>query len=555
MRTEKILIGEIAMNDDRAEGGKGDIDSLARNMAKYGQINAVTVVEKISNSHRYRIIAGRRRIAAAESLGWNEIRADVYDAGEIGEDSEEMIALSENAAREEMNAIDEGILYANELKRGTPVDELAALFCRSKSAVYQRARLASLIPEMRELYKRGGMSLYIAAMAADLPEDAQKKIADEYSENGGGVVNEWNVKLAIEAVSEDYLDRIGNCADCVLCNKRTRYSDKTLFPELAERRDRCLDHKCYCKRLSARLENAFNEFSGCLKDSPEFAGWDGRRIVSSVALPDGLKVRGVPFIESDRNEVDITNENGGQFAENKAKLEESGKVEYVPCWNGKEFSLLELCKQSDIDSLSDRKNENQPSEWELQQRDAMSDIFRSLPEDRLSELLSHDDDWYVLKNRATEIFNEKMRSAVFEESEDKILVTEQIALVVLLYCHPDEIRKNLPEAGFSEDEELYSLSAYEKLLGVRRGAMLRLLLKSLLSGYRTKPGIQGLDGSNWQKIFEHLEIDLCALRDEAAKEAVSGNEDKTDETDSDDFSDDDDEEWSDEGIIYEGGGE
>ncbi|MBQ6566973.1 MAG: hypothetical protein IJL80_07940, partial [Treponema sp.] len=64
-----------------------------------------------------------------------------------------MIALSENAAREEMNAIDEGILYAKELKKGTPVEELAALFCRNKSTVYQRAKLASLIPEMRKLYK------------------------------------------------------------------------------------------------------------------------------------------------------------------------------------------------------------------------------------------------------------------------------------------------------------------------------------------------------------------------------------------------------------------
>ena len=65
MRTEKILISEIELNEDRTEGGKGDIESLARNMEKYGQINAVTVVEDSSNSYRYRIIAGRRRIAAA----------------------------------------------------------------------------------------------------------------------------------------------------------------------------------------------------------------------------------------------------------------------------------------------------------------------------------------------------------------------------------------------------------------------------------------------------------------------------------------------------------
>ena len=151
METRKIKISEIEMNEDRTEGGKGDIESLARNLEKYGQINAVTVVKAtVESDYTFRIIAGRRRVTAAKSLGWEEIRADVYEADEISAESEEMIALSENAAREEMNAIDEGILYANELKKGTPVEELAALFCRSKKTVYQRAKLAQLIPELCE---------------------------------------------------------------------------------------------------------------------------------------------------------------------------------------------------------------------------------------------------------------------------------------------------------------------------------------------------------------------------------------------------------------------
>lgn len=290
MKTEKILIGEIAMNDDRAEGGKGDIESLARNMDKYGQINAVTVVEDISNSYRYRIIAGRRRIAAAESLGWAEIRADVYEADEISEGSEEMIALSENAAREEMNAIDEGILYANELKKGTPVEELAALFCRNKSTVYQRAKLASLIPEMRELYKNGSMPLHIAAKAAALPEEAQKKIVEKYGDDHGRGIYGWEIKNVVSEVSQDFIDRLGKCEACAVCSKRTRYSDKTLFPELAESNDRCLDHECFCKKFAERLEQAFNEFSERSKGATELDCWDGKRIVTTENIPDGMKV-------------------------------------------------------------------------------------------------------------------------------------------------------------------------------------------------------------------------------------------------------------------------
>ena len=258
MRTEKILIREILMNNDRADGGQGDIESLARNMDKYGQINAVTVVEDISNSYRYRIIAGRRRIAAAESLGWADIRADIYGADEIGEGSEEMIALSENAAREEMNAIDEGILYAKELKKGTSVEELAALFCRNKSTVYQRAKLAALVPEMRSLYKAGKMSLHVAAMASVLPEEAQKDIAEKA---GAGWVSEWDIKRAVQNAHNDFLSGIAAyCAECATCQKRTRYSDKSLFPELADSDDRCLDHECYCKKIGSRIEAAFSEW-------------------------------------------------------------------------------------------------------------------------------------------------------------------------------------------------------------------------------------------------------------------------------------------------------
>lgn len=93
MKTEKILIQGIELNENRTEGGKGDIKSLARNMDRYGQINAVTVVENTSGAYRYRIIAGHRRVGAAQLLGWAKIRADVYSEEEISGDREEIIAL------------------------------------------------------------------------------------------------------------------------------------------------------------------------------------------------------------------------------------------------------------------------------------------------------------------------------------------------------------------------------------------------------------------------------------------------------------------------------
>ena len=587
MKTEKILIGEIAMNEDRTEGGKGDIESLARNMAKYGQINAVTVVEDISNSYRYRIIAGRRRCAAAESLGWTEIRADVYGSDELGADSEEMIALSENAAREEMNAIDEGVLYAKELAKGTPVEELAALFCRNKSTVYQRAKLARLVPEMRELYKAGRVSLHVAAMASDLPEEAQKKIADKGAKitYGTYAISEWNIKDEIRNASNDFLHCLGNCEECVACSKRTHFSDKTLFPELAESDDRCLDHSCYCKKFQARIESAFTEFSECERGKPEVDSWDGSRIVTTETIPEGIKVSGLEITEIEDDEDDLGNYDTYDEDDVRIKnqLEAESKVEWVPCWNGTDFEFVELAKRSDIDALyyKNDEKEDQSESWQEKRKSKLSDIFRAVPEEKLSEILADDKQYWAWEDKAGKIFEEKLRTAVsINKDDEKILVTEQIALLVLLYCSVKEIKEALPDAKIADDDSVYSVALYEKLLTQRRGDMLRLLLKSFLSGYKTKPHIDGLDNSDWQKIFEHLDVDLTKLRDEAALESIKpdGQSDNAAETsesdepedvsesdegteaDEDDFgeyeddsdeSTDGDDDWSDENIVYE----
>lgn len=583
MKTEKILIGEIAMNEDRTEGGKGDIESLARNMAKYGQINAVTVVEDISNSYRYRIIAGRRRCAAAESLGWTEIRADVYGSDELGADSEEMIALSENAAREEMNAIDEGVLYA----KGTPVEELAALFCRNKSTVYQRAKLARLVPEMRELYKAGRVSLHVAAMASDLPEEAQKKIADKGAKitYGTYAISEWDIKGEIRNASNDFLHCLGNCEECVACSKRTHFSDKTLFPELAESDDRCLDHSCYCKKFQARIESAFTEFSECERGKPEVDSWDGSRIVTTETIPEGIKVSGLEITEIEDDEDDLGNYDTYDEDDVRIKnqLEAEGKVEWVPCWNGTDFEFVELAKRSDIDALyyKNDEKEDQSESWQEKRKSKLSDIFRAVPEEKLSEILADDKQYWAWEDKAGKIFEEKLQTAVsINKDDEKILVTEQIALLVLLYCSVKEIKEALPDAKIADDDSVYSVALYEKLLTQRRGDMLRLLLKSFLSGYKTKPHIDGLDNSDWQKIFEHLDVDLTKLRDEAALESIKpdvqsdnaaetsesdepedvSESDEGTEADEDDFgeyeddsdeSTDGDDDWSDENIVYE----
>lgn len=527
MLTELIPISVILLNEDRTEGGKGDIESLARNMDKYGQINAVTVVriENVESDKMYRIIAGRRRIAAAELLGWTEIRADVYEADEISEDSEEMIALSENAAREEMNAIDEGILYANELKKGTPVEELAALFCRNKSTVYQRAKLARLIPEMRELYKAGRIPLHVAAMASDLPEEAQKKLAEKGEKNIYSI-SSWEVKSAILNATNDSLHYLGDCAECAACTRRTRYSDKTLFPELAESDDRCLDHECFCKTLQQRIETLFTEFSEKMKGDPHVEAWDGSRIVATVTLPDGIEVLGIKISDIADDEDDITEPQDDEEARIKEQLEAAAKVEWVPCWNGTEFVFIELAKREDVDALyyenGDGKKSDGEPEWEKARKERLSDIFSSLSEEKRSEIIA-DARVYSLEDDVRQLFIKKLGSSFQPENCNTI---DLLALVAQLSLSNKNMRKFFPNEGIAKEESVTSLSVFEKLRKNPAKNICIALIQANLAAYGPHPAIYGIDGSDWVKIYSNFEIDLKALRDESVKEAIEEQSEK-----------------------------
>ena len=513
METRKIKISDIELNEDRNEGGKGDIESLAKNLEKYGQINAVTVVKTGAESDFiFRIIAGRRRVTAAKTLGWEEIRADVYESDEIDADSEEMIALSENAAREEMNAIDEGVLYANELKKGTPVEELAALFCRNKKTVYQRAKLAQLIPEMRELYKTEKLPLHIAAMAAELPEEAQKKVTEKVNEKTWGTISEWEVKGIVSEVSQDFVNKLGNCKNCENCPKRTRYSDKTLFPELAETVDRCLDHECFIKQLKDFIEAKYKAFNN------EIGGAKYNRIVTTEELPENLELEFKigEISEDEENLTDITPEEDTGI---KAKLESLGKVEFVPCWNGEKFEVVELAKNKDIKKLYN-ENENtkkEPTAWEKSQIAEIEDVCRNLTEENRKQVAENFSNWWETRRKINDKFEEKLKAAVYTDSDDKIFDKEQIALIVLLSCQMNELKEL---SGLEKDVKPYSFEEFEKLLKVNRGLLLRTLLKSLLSGYRAKPGLSNIEECEWQKIFECLDIDLAAIRDNSVREVL-----------------------------------
>jgi ParB family chromosome partitioning protein len=105
---------------------------------------------------RFELIAGERRLRAAKLAGLEYIPALVRPADEIASLE---IALAENVAREDLNAIEEALAYASLADEfGLTHEHIAELVGRSRVSVTNLLRLLDLPDDVQALIERGDLS-------------------------------------------------------------------------------------------------------------------------------------------------------------------------------------------------------------------------------------------------------------------------------------------------------------------------------------------------------------------------------------------------------------
>jgi ParB family chromosome partitioning protein len=152
----KAPMGKIEFTSDRTHGGEGNIETLAQSIKALGIIHPPAAKELADNKGHYRIIAGRRRCAAAKLLGWKSIEIIVHPA----KADEEAIALAENVNREEMHPLDEAERFRREMDSGKSAEEVARYYARSVSGIHQRVRLTNLVDGIKTMFRDGKMNLF-----------------------------------------------------------------------------------------------------------------------------------------------------------------------------------------------------------------------------------------------------------------------------------------------------------------------------------------------------------------------------------------------------------
>ena len=105
---------------------------------------------------RYELIAGERRLRAARLAGLDSIPALVRPADEAAVLE---IALAENVAREDLNAIEEAQAYASLVDEfGLTHERVGELVGRSRVSVTNTLRLLELPDEVQHMIERGALS-------------------------------------------------------------------------------------------------------------------------------------------------------------------------------------------------------------------------------------------------------------------------------------------------------------------------------------------------------------------------------------------------------------
>jgi ParB family chromosome partitioning protein len=246
-----------------------DLAELVESVHKHGVLVPLIVralSPKTPGDTLYEIVAGERRYRASKEAKLPELPVRVL---ELDDKQTLELQLIENLQRADVHPIEEADGYQRLIdKHGYNAAGLAVRVGKSESYVYQRLKLATLIPKAKEAFYDEKLTASHAILIARLDEKQQKQ-ALEYA--AGSRHHQPSVREFEEWVHEEfYLDLhaapwkkddaelVPAAGACLACPKRSGFLP-ALFPELSKGKDLCQDAGCYRGKHVAFIKRSLAE--------------------------------------------------------------------------------------------------------------------------------------------------------------------------------------------------------------------------------------------------------------------------------------------------------
>ena len=161
----KIHIDDLHPNPDNPRTRLDDIIELAASIKAQGIIQPLVVMAHPDKPDQYQVLAGHRRLAAAEEAGLEHVpcvvRKERTAAGSLE------LALVENGQRQDLDPLDEAHAIKQLMRiSGMNQSEVARRMGRSNAHVSTRLSLLDLSPTKQRQVKTGELGVLRAAEAA-----------------------------------------------------------------------------------------------------------------------------------------------------------------------------------------------------------------------------------------------------------------------------------------------------------------------------------------------------------------------------------------------------
>lgn len=149
-----------------------ELRELADSLKNNGLVQLPTVRKNAAG--RYELIAGERRMRAAQLIGWSKIRVELVN---VDDQTAAIMTTTENIQREDLNPIEEASSYRTLQDRfGLTQADVAEKVGKSRAAVANATRLLELPDEVKQLVSTGLISVGHAKVLLSLDGEKDRVI-------------------------------------------------------------------------------------------------------------------------------------------------------------------------------------------------------------------------------------------------------------------------------------------------------------------------------------------------------------------------------------------
>ena len=155
---DKILISSIVPNKNQPRKlfEKNALEELTNSIKERGIIQPLIVRKSDDQDNKFELIAGERRLQAAQSSGLHEVPVVIIEADNL---KSLELAIIENVQRKDLNSIEEAESYQNLIENfGYNYEKVSRFIGKSRSHISNSIRLLSLPQKIIEMIRQEKIS-------------------------------------------------------------------------------------------------------------------------------------------------------------------------------------------------------------------------------------------------------------------------------------------------------------------------------------------------------------------------------------------------------------